>query len=82
MAPLAFGTAYGLYAPAGTTASKIKDWNRAMRKVLADSEVKKKLITIGYQPLACSTPEELRAIEKAMSAHWALIIKATNFTAE
>jgi tripartite-type tricarboxylate transporter receptor subunit TctC len=82
MPQLAFGTAYGLYAPAGTPVAKINDWNRAMRKVLASSEVKEKLITIGYQPLAGSTPEELRAMERALSAHWAPIIKATNFTAE
>jgi tripartite-type tricarboxylate transporter receptor subunit TctC len=82
MTHLAFGTAYGLYAPAGTPANKINDWNRAMRKVLASSEVREKLISIGYEPLAGSTPEELRAIERAMSTHWAPIIKATNFTAE
>jgi tripartite-type tricarboxylate transporter receptor subunit TctC len=82
MTHLAFGTAYGLYAPAGTPVGKINDWNRAMRKVLAASDVKEKLITIGYQPVAGSTPEELRAMERAMSAHWAPIIKATNFTAE
>jgi hypothetical protein len=28
------------------------------------------------------TSEELRAMDKAMSAHWASIIEATNFTAE
>lgn len=82
MPQLAFGTSYGLYAPAGTPAAKINDWNRAMRNTLASEEIRKKLIDIGYEPVAGSTPEELRGLERAMTTHWAPIIKATNFTAE
>lgn len=76
---LSFGTAYGLYAPAGTPAARIDEWNRALREALASAEVRKRLTDIGYQPLAGSTPDELRAQERAMSAHWEPIIKASNF---
>lgn len=79
MPQLSFGTAYGLYAPAGTPESKIDEWNRAMRKVLAMDDVRTRLINIGYEPLAGSTPAELTATERAMNAHWAPIIKASGF---
>ncbi len=79
MPKLTFGTAYGLCAPAGTPAAKIDEWNRAMRKVLAREDVRTRLQDTGYQPLAGSTPAEPTAMERAMSAHWAPIIKATGF---
>ncbi len=50
-----------------------------MRKVLAREDVRTRLQDIGYQPLAGLTPAELTAMERAMSAHWAPIIKATGF---
>ncbi len=67
MPHLSFGAPYGLYAPKGTPAAKIDDWNRAIRKTLANDEVKNKLINIGYEPVTGSTPEELRALERSMS---------------
>jgi tripartite-type tricarboxylate transporter receptor subunit TctC len=79
---LSFGTAYGLYAPAGTPAAKIDEWNRAMKKVLAREDVRARLQEIGYEPLKGSTPAELTAMERAMSAHWTPIIKASGFKGE
>ena len=82
MPSLAFGTAYALYAPSGTPAAKIDEWNRAMRKVLAMPEVRQRLIDIDYFPLEGSTPAEVTAREARMSAHWAPIVKATGFKGE
>lgn len=79
MPKLTFGSAYGLYAPAGTPAAGIDEWNRAVKKVLAREDVRTRLIEIGYQPLPGSTPAELTAKERAMTAHWAPVIKATGF---
>lgn len=76
---LSFGSAYGLYAPAGTPAASIDEWNRALRRVLAMEDVRKRLLEIGYEPLRGSTPAELTAMERAMSAHWAPVIKASGF---
>lgn len=47
MPKLTFGTAYGLYAPAGIPAAKVDEWNRAMRKVLAREDVRTRLQDIG-----------------------------------
>ena len=76
---LSFGTAYGLYAPAGTPPAKIGEWNRAMRKVLANEEVGTRLAAIGYEPWRGSTPAGLTTMTRNMSAHWAPIIKASGF---
>lgn len=82
MPSLSFGSAYALYAPAGTPAAKIDEWNRAMRKVLAMPEIKQRLQDIGYGPMDGTTPAEVTARETRMRAHWAPIVKATGFKAE
>jgi tripartite-type tricarboxylate transporter receptor subunit TctC len=79
MPTLAFGSAYALYAPAGTPTARIDEWNRAMRKVLAMPEVKQRVEDIGYEPMEGSTPAEVTAQEARMRAHWAPIVKATGF---
>jgi tripartite-type tricarboxylate transporter receptor subunit TctC len=79
MPSLTIGSAYGLYAPAGTPPTMIQQWNKALRATLASPEVKSRLTEIGYEPYAGSTPAELSAMEKTMSTHWAPIIKATGF---
>lgn len=79
MPALAFGTAYGLYAPAATPPAKVDEWNRALRKVLAMEDVRSKLLTIGYEPLRGSTPADLAALARNMSAHWTPVIKASGF---
>lgn len=76
---LSFGSAYALYAPAGTAPAKIDEWNRAMLKVLAMPEVRQRLQDIGYGPIDGTTPAEVAAREARMTAHWAPIVKATGF---
>lgn len=76
---LSFGSAYALYAPAGTPPAKIEEWNRAMRNVLAMPEVKQRLQDIGYGPIDGTTAADVTARETRMREHWAPIVKATGF---
>lgn len=79
MSSLVIGSAYALYAPAGTPAARIDEWNRAMRKVLAMADVKDRVQNIGYEPMTGSAPGDVTALERRMTEHWAPIIKAVNF---
>ena len=79
---LAFGSAYALYAPAGTPAAKIDEWNRAMRKVLAMPDIKQRLQDIGYGPMDGTAPADVTARETRMRAHWTPIVNATGFKGE
>lgn len=79
---LVVDSGYSLYAPAHTPGQHIARWNAAMRKVLARPQVRQKIQTIGYQPLAGTTPEEVTQMRQRLSAHWAPIVKATGYQSD
>jgi len=62
-----------LFAPAGTPPDVVKVLNDALREILADGEVKKKLIELGIEAKA-STPEEISDRLKADIAKWGKVI--------
>ena len=72
---LEFGNWFGLYAPAGTAKPLIDRLNSEVRKALADSAAKQRLITAGFDPVA-SSPEHLQTLIKADLARFANIIKS------
>ncbi|MCA0243691.1 MAG: ABC transporter substrate-binding protein [Proteobacteria bacterium] len=82
MPSLAFGSAYALYAPAGTPKARIDEWNAAMRKVLARADVRALVTEIGYEPLDGSDPAEVTLRETQRREHWAPIVKATGYTGD
>ncbi|HWL03486.1 MAG TPA: tripartite tricarboxylate transporter substrate-binding protein [Xanthobacteraceae bacterium] len=63
-----------LYAPAGTPDSVIQTLNKAIREVLAEEEVKKRLMDLGIEAKA-SSPEELAARMQADIEKWGKVIK-------
>jgi tripartite-type tricarboxylate transporter receptor subunit TctC len=69
---------YGLFAPAGTPQAMIDRLGDAVAKVVAMPDVREKLtamgLTIGHMPQA-----QLAARERAYSATWAKVIKASGF---
>lgn len=69
---------YGLFAPAGTPQAAIDRLADAVSKVVAMPDVRERLtgmgLTVGYTPQA-----QLASREKAYSAAWAKIIKASGF---
>jgi tripartite-type tricarboxylate transporter receptor subunit TctC len=69
---------YGLFAPAGTPQAVIDKTADAVSKAVAMPDVRERLtamgLTVGFMP-----PQQLAARERAYSAAWARIIKASGF---
>jgi putative tricarboxylic transport membrane protein len=63
-----------LFAPAGTPPEIVKVLGDALREILADSEVKTKLIELGIEAKA-STPEEISDRLKADIEKWGKVIE-------
>ena len=72
---------YGIWAPQGTPKAVIDRYAEAVAKVVALPDVKERLsamgLTVGYM-----TPQQLDSREKAYTATWARIIKASGFQAQ
>lgn len=76
------GSAYALYAPANTPIAQINRWNQAMRKVLADADVRSRMQNIAYEPLAGSSPSEVNALRDRMTNFWAPLVKASGYKSD
>jgi tripartite-type tricarboxylate transporter receptor subunit TctC len=63
-----------LFAPAGTPPGIVKTLNIALRDILTDTEVKKRLIELGIEAKA-STPEEISARLKSDIDKWRDVIE-------
>lgn len=70
-----------LYAPAGTPAAMVSQWNKAVTKVLAMPEVKDRLLAMGFHPVGQS-PEELAMRGVNAAKRWEPVIKASGFSAD
>jgi tripartite-type tricarboxylate transporter receptor subunit TctC len=62
-----------LFAPAGTPPDIIKTLNVALREILADADVKKRLIELGIEARA-SSPEEIQERLKSDIEKWGKVI--------
>jgi tripartite-type tricarboxylate transporter receptor subunit TctC len=63
-----------LFAPAGTPPEIVKTLNGALQDILADTEVKKRLLELGIEARA-STPEEISARLKSDIDKWQKVIE-------
>jgi tripartite-type tricarboxylate transporter receptor subunit TctC len=74
----------GLWAPKGTPQAVIGRLNAAVKNILAEPELRARLIDLAYEipPPEQQTPPALRALQKAEIAKWWPIIKAANVKAE
>lgn len=66
-----------LFAPAGTPPAVIDTLNKALREVLADADVKKRLLELGISARPTS-PEELAQRLKDDIAKWGAVIEKAN----
>lgn len=64
----------GLFAPAGTPNEVIQLLNKSIRDVLADGEIKQRLLELGIEA-APSTPEELSARLRSDIVKWGKVIE-------
>jgi tripartite-type tricarboxylate transporter receptor subunit TctC len=72
---------YALFAKAGTSKAEIDRINTAMKKVLAQDDVKNRLLQSGTDPVG-STVDELATILKNDINKWTKLIKAKNIKPE
>jgi tripartite-type tricarboxylate transporter receptor subunit TctC len=63
-----------LFAPAGTPPEIIKTLNSALREILADADVRKRLLDLGIEAKV-STPEELSDRLKSDIDKWGKVIE-------
>jgi tripartite-type tricarboxylate transporter receptor subunit TctC len=63
-----------LFAPAGTSPEIVKTLNGALRDILADADVKRRLIELGIEARA-STPQEISARLKSDIDKWSRVIE-------
>lgn len=68
-------TWYGVFAPVKTPPAIVKRLNVEIAKVLADSEVHKRLAAQGLEPTVM-TPDELKRYTEAETKRWSRLIKA------
>lgn len=69
---------YGVFAPAGTPKAALDQFSAALARVLAKAAVHDRLTIMGLT-VGHMSGEQLGARERAYSAAWAKIIKATGF---
>lgn len=72
---------YGIWAPQGTPKAVVDRYADAMAKVVAMPEVKERLSALGLT-VGHMSPQQLGEREKAYTASWARIIKASGFQAQ
>jgi len=63
-----------LFAPAGTPPEIVGTLNAALRDILADPDVKKRLLELGIEPKA-STPREIYDRLKSDIGKWRAVIE-------
>jgi tripartite-type tricarboxylate transporter receptor subunit TctC len=76
-----FANWFGLVAPAGTPADRIRTLNEAVRKVLDQAPVQEQLAKMGAVP-AYDTPEQFGKLIRDDSAKWARVIKERDIHAQ
>jgi tripartite-type tricarboxylate transporter receptor subunit TctC len=68
-------TLTGIVVPAGTPQAIIDKWHAAIVKMAADPDIRKKLETLGFIPVA-DTPAQFGERIKSESARWDAVVKA------
>jgi tripartite-type tricarboxylate transporter receptor subunit TctC len=76
------GNLNGLFAPANVPKAIIDQIAEATRKVLADEEFQKVLVTSGFEPILDSGPEATRQFITDELKRWTPIMQATGFKME
>lgn len=72
---------YALFVKAGTSKAEIERINAAIKKVLAQDDIKNRLLQSGTEPVG-SSPEELANVLKNDINKWTKLIKAKNIKPE
>ena len=65
---------YALYAPAGTPPDIVRKINEALKRTLADPEVRKRLTELGIEPFY-ATPEDTHRLARSDRERWGKVIR-------
>jgi tripartite-type tricarboxylate transporter receptor subunit TctC len=76
------GNLNGLFAPAEVPKPIVDQISEATRKIMADAEFQRILITSGFEPILDSGPDATRQFIAAEMTRWTPIMKATGFKME
>jgi tripartite-type tricarboxylate transporter receptor subunit TctC len=71
----------GVLVPAGTPKEIITALNREIVQIIAQSDLKDRLVAMGYEPIA-STPEAFAQVIKVELETWGKVIRAANIKVE
>jgi tripartite-type tricarboxylate transporter receptor subunit TctC len=82
LAGMIAGNLNGLFAPAGIPVAIVDRITEATRKVMADAEFQRILVTSGFEPILDSGPEATRQFISEETARWVPVMKAANFKME
>jgi tripartite-type tricarboxylate transporter receptor subunit TctC len=74
-------TLTGIVAPAGTPRELIDKWRNEVAKIVAAPDVKQRLETLGFGPVA-NTPEEFGERIKTEIARWGKVVRDANIRAD
>ena len=66
---------FGIVAPSGTPAHRVKKLNRAFAEVLASPKVKQQFAAQGLEPPPATTPEQLAKFIPAQMQMWAAVVR-------
>ena len=73
---------HALFAPAGTPPEVVTRVNRELERILRAPEVAERMLTLGLNAEASSSPQVLGAFVNAEFERWAKIVKSLNIQAE
>jgi tripartite-type tricarboxylate transporter receptor subunit TctC len=76
------GNLNGLFAPAGVPQPIVEQIAEATRRIMADEEFQKLLVTSGFEPVLDSSPDATRQFIVEELKRWTPIMKATGFKME
>jgi tripartite-type tricarboxylate transporter receptor subunit TctC len=72
---------YGFVVAAGTPQPVVRQLHGALAKVMAQPDIREKLVAQGIEPMA-TTPEEFGAFMKKEAAKWSRVVKEANVKAD
>jgi tripartite-type tricarboxylate transporter receptor subunit TctC len=68
--------------PAKTPKPVVALWLKTLQKVMAEDEIKQRLLTGGVESVVTRSPEELQEFIAAEAARWGALAKSSGATAD
>jgi tripartite-type tricarboxylate transporter receptor subunit TctC len=82
LAGMIAGNLNGLFAPAGIPKPIVDRIADATRRVMAEADVQRILVTSGFEPITDSSPDATRQFVSEETVRWVPIMRAANFKME